>query len=151
MPKKITYIYSLYYSIIFSWEDECSRLRRKIRKLEERMNEIENKTANHSELDLVSHLNADNSCEVVSILARQIFTEEELKNCSRTGKRTIKCQASPRPPLDSAKFQKLERLALTKLPIQKSEFLKKLKTCKKFLEGNDCQSVYVYGNKFDTI
>ena len=57
---------------------------------------------------MVSHLSDDNVSEIVSIMAKSVFSVEEIINCSRTGKKTVKCSsAQPRPALDSAKLLRL--------------------------------------------
>jgi len=62
-------------------------------------------------LKLVSHLNANDVQQVLSTICKAIFSNEELMNFSRTGKRTNKCsERGPRPPLDIVKLEKLEHL-----------------------------------------
>lgn len=125
-------------------------MRRTIRKLEDRVSELESRPVavgsgesdEEKALSLVSHLSSENSGGVVSILANHIFTENDLRNCSRTGKKTVKCIAEPRPPLCPQKLQTLERLVQKKTGMSRENFNKKIENRKKCCEGNVKISLY---------
>ena len=110
-----------------------------MKQMEERMSALdENKQApcksdDKVALDLVSHLGQGDVNNVLQILAKHLFSDDELCSSSRTGKKTVKCGASPRPPLDTKKFNTLERLVLTKTKISKETFVKKFQHFQKVL------------------
>ncbi|XP_052761837.1 uncharacterized protein LOC128204462 [Mya arenaria] len=117
-------------------KEEIRALRRKIRRLEDRVVALESGGSSQQDnlLNLVSHLDASDVQQVLSTLCKAIFSNEELMNCSRTGKRTNKCSESgPRPPLDIVKLEKLERLVCEKTNISKDCFCKKLENMQKTL------------------
>ncbi|WAR18111.1 ZNF91-like protein, partial [Mya arenaria] len=104
-------------------KEEIRALRRKIRRLEDRVVALESGGSSQQDnlLNLVSHLDASDVQQVLSTLCKALFSNEELMNCSRTGKRTNKCSESgPRPPLDIVKLEKLERLVCEKTNINVS-------------------------------
>ncbi|XP_060556800.1 uncharacterized protein LOC132717365 [Ruditapes philippinarum] len=117
-------------------KEEIRALRRKIRKLEDRVVAIESGGSSQQDnlLKLVSHLDANDVQQVLSTLCKAIFSNVELMNCSRTGKRTNKCsERGPRPPLDIVKLEKLEHLVREKTNISKDCFIKKFENMQKTL------------------
>ena len=122
----------------FSLEEEVRSLREKVKKLAERMSAVENLRANTKSEDevaneLVAHLKESDSTQTVQILAKHIFTEEEIINSSRTAKKTVKSGDNPRPPLNQEKIERLERLVILKTNISKAEFIKKFENFQKVL------------------
>lgn len=59
------------------------------------------------------------------------FTQEELMNRTRTGKRTIKCNNIVKPQLDTEKFGILEELVLQRTIFDKLTFHKKFENLQK--------------------
>ena len=117
-------------------KEEIRALRRKIRKLEDRVVALESGGSSQQDniLKLVCHLDANDVQQVLSTLCKAIFSNEELMNCSRTGKRTNKCsERGPRPPLDIVKLKKLEHLVREKNNISKDCFIKKFENMQKTL------------------
>ena len=90
------------------------------------------------ELLAVEHLS--DSQEVLVTLAKTMFTEEELRNHTRTGKMTNKCKDSPRPPFAPSKLSKLERLVRKKTGVSKEIFNKKLEKLQKVITRNKSQN-----------
>jgi len=60
-------------------------------------------------------------------LCLHIFTESDLMNCTRTGKRTIKCMGDVKPALNTYKFDLLERMVLSHTNLDKAAFIKKIR------------------------
>lgn len=52
------------------------------------------------------------------------FSKSEIKNCSISGKRSVKCK-EPRPPLDQVRFRVLEKYFETFSAFRKKEIRKK--------------------------
>lgn len=123
--------------LCFSFEEEVRSLRKKMKKLEERVFALEGDRSAKSEDDvaneLVAHLSESDITDTVQILARHIFTEDEIINSSRTGKKTVKSGDCPRPPLNQAKFERLQRLVILKTKVSKEVFLKKFENFQKVL------------------
>ncbi|XP_060578416.1 uncharacterized protein LOC132735479 [Ruditapes philippinarum] len=116
-------------------KDDLRSLRRKIRKLEERVATLEkgkNSDPDEEKLKLVEHLENDVQ-KTFTILVKSTFTDDELINSSRTGKRSNKCIGDPRPPLDSKRLETLERLVCSKTKLSKESFIKKLENLQKTL------------------
>ena len=84
-------------------------------------------------LQHVGHLNKNDVQKVLVLLAKKIFTDEELMKSSRTGKRTVKCKGDPRPPLDARKLETLERVVRNKTSISKKLFVSKFQNLQKVL------------------
>ncbi|XP_060596756.1 uncharacterized protein LOC132750738 [Ruditapes philippinarum] len=117
-------------------KEEIRALRRKIRKLEDRVVALESGGSSQQDnlLKLVSHLDANDVQQVLSTLCKAIFSNEELMNCSRTGKRTNQCsERGPHPPLDIVKVEKLEHFVREKTNISKDCFIKKFENMQKTL------------------
>ncbi len=67
--------------------------------------------------EAVSHLPPESVQEAFRVLAFWIFTAEELKMSSISGKRSAKCgDSAPRPPLDQDRLRQLEALVREKCP-----------------------------------
>ncbi|WAR23437.1 GLU2B-like protein [Mya arenaria] len=117
-------------------KEEIRALRRNIRRLEDRVVAFESVGSSQQDnlLNLVTHLDARDVQQVLSTLCKAIFSNEELMNCSRKGKRTNKCSESgPRPPLDIVKLEKLEHLVREKTNMSKDCLCKKLENMQKTL------------------
>lgn len=74
--------------------------------------------------------------ECVKILATEVFTEQELQDCSISGKRT--CKSSPagvRPPLDQQTLQVIETIMKEKDPatVNHKWFVEKIQSVQKVL------------------
>jgi len=69
-------------------------------------------------------------------LCLHIFTESDLMNCTRTGKRTIKCMGDVKPALNTCKFDLLERMVLSHTNLDKATFIKKFENLQKILRRN---------------
>ena len=74
--------------------------------------------------------------ECVKILATEVFTEQELQDCSVSGKRT--CKSSPvgvRPPLDQQTLQVIETIIKEKDPttVNHKWFVEKIQSVQKVL------------------
>ena len=123
--------------LCFSFEEEVRSLRKKMKKLEERVFALEGDRSAKSEDDvaneLVAHLSESDITDTVQILARHIFTEDEIINYSITGKKTVKSGDCPRPPFNQAKFERLQRLVILKTKVSKEVFLKKFENFQKVL------------------
>lgn len=66
-------------------------------------------------------------------LCRKFFTDEDLRNCSRTGKKSIKSGETPRPPLDATQFEKLRKEVYRFCSFEEKVFLKKFENLQKVL------------------
>ncbi|XP_045165386.2 uncharacterized protein LOC123529218 [Mercenaria mercenaria] len=99
-------------------KEDVRYLRRKVRKLEERIASLASakteENPDDAKLALVEHLEESDVQQVLTTMTFSIFSKDDLLNCSRTGKRTGKCVGTPRPPLDVAKLDMLERLVRKK-------------------------------------
>lgn len=60
--------------------------------------------------------------ELMGVSSKSVSTEVELILCSRTGKKTYKCNGEPRLPLKAEKMATLERLEVRK---ENTDFKKK--------------------------
>lgn len=69
----------------------------------------------------------------VATLLNAIFTKSEIKNCSISGKRPVKCsQEGPRPCLDQARFRVLERIIFETFPaFSKKDIREKIQNLQK--------------------
>lgn len=120
-------------------KEDVRSLRRKLRKLEERVCALESKKPTVSDngetenMKLVEHMDSTDVQRVLTTLAKAIFTDDQLINCSRTGKRTAKCSGPPRPPLDQQKLILLETVVRKKTDISKECFQKKFENLQKTL------------------
>ncbi|KAI4785302.1 hypothetical protein KUCAC02_037847 [Chaenocephalus aceratus] len=82
----------------------------------------------------VSHLAAGEKdlLEVVKILALKVFSTDELRTHSLTGKKTCKVTpGDPRPALDQARFQQLEQQVRKKCGVSHSTFMAKVQNLQK--------------------
>ena len=125
---------------IFRLKEDIRSLRRKIRRLEERVSELEKAKEEQTDdkmkddkMKLVEHLKDTDVQAVLTTLARAFFSEVEIKNSSRTGKKTSKCAGDPRPPIDQSKFNEMERLVILKTKISRDVFIKKFENFQKTL------------------
>lgn len=87
-------------------------LRRKIRRLEDRVSAFEqahesSPSNEYAKLFKLVEYFSD-AQNIFTTLAKSLFSEDELVNSSRTGKRTNKCNDIPRPAIDQVRFQTLE-------------------------------------------
>ncbi|XP_034053309.1 uncharacterized protein LOC117533594, partial [Gymnodraco acuticeps] len=84
----------------------------------------------------VSHLAAGEKdlLEVVKILALKVFSADELRTHSLTGKKTCKVTpGDPRPALDQARFQQLEQQVRKRCGVSHSTFMGKVQNLQKAL------------------
>ncbi|KAK5889820.1 hypothetical protein CesoFtcFv8_013403 [Champsocephalus esox] len=84
----------------------------------------------------VSHLAAGEKdlLEVVKILALRVFSADELRTHSLTGKKTCKVTPSdPRPALDQARFRQLEQQVRKRCGVSHSTFMGKVQNLQKAL------------------
>ncbi|XP_060563109.1 uncharacterized protein LOC132722603 isoform X2 [Ruditapes philippinarum] len=116
----------------YTWEDECRSLRRKIRKLEDRVAALE-KQPSRDDHEMSNYDHISDPQEYLVKVTKTIFNEIELKSHSRTGKKTAKCLTEPRPALDKAKMMKLESIVRTKTGMSKELFYKKFENLQKVL------------------
>lgn len=65
-------------------------------------------------------------------LCSKLFTDEELINRSRTGKKTAKSGENVKPALNAEKFELLQLMVCKHTSLQKSEFIKKFENLKEF-------------------
>lgn len=65
--------------------------------------------------DFIRHKGSDGWI-LTKILARKVFSEEQLKSCSVTGKRTAMCGSSPRPPLDCRCLEAIQKVVMGVCP-----------------------------------
>jgi hypothetical protein len=70
---------------------------------------------------------------VMKHLCLQIFTEEDMINSTRTGKRTAKAMDNVKPPLDPIKFNMLETVIMKVTSFDKATFYKKFENQQKML------------------
>ncbi len=85
-------------------------------------------------LDAVSHLQSESVIEIIKLLAFTIFSKEELKDGSISGKKSFKSGEAVRPALDQAKVGQLERLVRRKCPsVDRRVFVDKLQNVQKVL------------------
>ncbi|MES9884887.1 MAG: BEN domain-containing protein [Sedimenticola sp.] len=76
----------------------------------------------------VSHLSGTSDKEINAVirdLTMKLFSKEDLRNCTRTGKKTNKTGDAPKPALDKMKLTLLERVVRTKSPSVTNELFKK--------------------------
>lgn len=90
-------------------------------------------------MEKVAHLKKEDTQAVVAALAKHFFSVPELKTCSRTGKKTVKCAGEPRPPLDAAKLYTLERLVMLNTGLGKEVFIKMFENLQKTLRRSNAQ------------
>lgn len=71
--------------------------------------------------------------DAVATLLNALFTKSEIKNCSISGKRTVKCsQEGPRPRLDQARFRVLKRIIFETFPaFSKKDIREKIQNLQK--------------------
>ncbi|XP_052691568.1 uncharacterized protein LOC128169474 isoform X2 [Crassostrea angulata] len=112
-------------------KSEVKKLRRRVRSLEKKKETGDpSKNSTDDEVLDIPHAGPINlseltsSCkkfrkapDAVAFLLNSLFSKNEIKNSSISGKRTIKCrQEGPRPPLDQARFRVLERIIFETFP-----------------------------------
>jgi hypothetical protein len=120
-------------------KEDVRSLRRKLRKLEERVCALESKeptvrdNGEMEKMKLVEHMDSTDVQRVLTTLAKAIFSDDQLINCSRTGKKTAKCSGTPRPPLDQQKLILLETVVRKKTNVSKECFQKKFENLQKTL------------------
>lgn len=77
---------------------------------------------------------SNNVSQAITTLLKTLFTNEELKSCSITGKKSPKCIGQPRPPLDQGKFEKLCECVRAKFPgTEKKIIIEKIQNIQKVL------------------
>ncbi|XP_065941320.1 uncharacterized protein [Magallana gigas] len=112
-------------------KSEVKKLMRRVRSLEKK-NETGDPSKNSTDDEVldIPHAGPINlseltsSCkkftkapDAVAFLLNSLFSKNEIKNSSISGKRTIKCrQEGPRPPIDQARFRVLERIIFETFP-----------------------------------
>ena len=83
--------------------------------------------------DSIRHQGTDGS-KLTKILARKVFSEEQLKSCSITGKRTLMCGNSPRPPLDSRCLEAIQKVVRGACPnFSRDKFIGAIQNVQKVL------------------
>ena len=111
-------------------KSEVKKLRRRLRALEKtEQKKYPSNDPNEEVLEIphgepikVSELTiATRKClkapEAVVFLLNALFSKTEIKNCSISGKKTVKCgEEGPRPPLDQVRFRVLERVVFEVFP-----------------------------------
>lgn len=102
----------------------------KVNETEKTVEETENKKAKYDEL-VVNQLRTDK--EKFKYLVRNFFSEDELRSCSRTGKKSVKSNDSPRPPLNGNIFQELTAAVLKHTSFDFNTFVKKFENLQKIL------------------
>jgi len=109
-------------------------LRRKFRKLQEAASSSVT-PAVEDPLSCVSHLEPDNILEVVRIISVQVFTSEDLKNHSLSGKKSVKCLEQPQSALNQEKLARLQVLIRSKCPLVTTSkiFMEKIQNLQKVL------------------
>lgn len=109
--------------------------------MEERLNALET-CSNHTISDgnqeeqltaSIKHLT--NEQDIIKQLTLSVFSQKELQECSRTGKRTNKCKdGNARPPLDKEKYIMLEKLSMAACKkLSQVEFKNKFENIQKVL------------------
>lgn len=126
-------------------DTEQHKLKKKIKLINEKLEEIISKPTPSASIEMipaqetvgvteaeleksVNHLTGTNDREVNSIIKLvmfKLFTNENLINCSRTGKKTVKSGDIPKPALDADKYLLLERVVCRKCPNVSRDILKK--------------------------
>ena len=141
-------------------EEDLRSLRKKIRKLEEAAGADDNKRmkipipeseskpstvdpTHPDESTCTGGINLDDKIIIIKnlkgdqerfkYLCKLFFTEKELVDCSRTGKRTVKCADNPRPPLNGVQFSKLRESVQKYCSFDKDLFHKKFENFQKVL------------------
>jgi hypothetical protein len=118
-------------------KEDIRSLRRKIRRLEDRVLQLEKGNVESSSteeerlLKSVDHLSDPQI--ILTTLSRNLFTDDELICSSRTGKKTNKCVGPPRPAINQNKLQQLERVVMKKTGISRDAFIKKFENLQKTL------------------
>ena len=70
----------------------------------------------------------------ISIIVNTLFTKEELKNCSITGKKSTKSDGCGRPALDQSKANKMFQIILDNFPgTEKKVITEKIQKIQKVL------------------
>lgn len=136
---------------------DVSELKSEVKKLKRRIQSLEKKKETGGNDPLKNPFNEDEVLEIphgrpislseltsscrlctkapdaVAFLLNSLYSKYEIKNCSISGKRTVKCsQEGPRPPLDQARFRVLERIIFETFPaFSKKEMRKKIQNLQK--------------------
>ena len=122
---------------------EVKRLKGRVKKLEspetQKMESKEAKTSQPQEttssvvqIQLIEGSN--NVSQAITTLLKALFTNEELKSCSITGKKSPKCTGQARPPLDQGKFERLCESVRAKFPgTEKKIIIEKIQNIQKVL------------------
>ena len=72
--------------------------------------------------------------EIFNHVTFKVFNQDELRDCSRTGKRSIKNMETPCPPIDQEKLENLKGLIQKFCPAMNNEmFIKKFENIQKVL------------------
>lgn len=84
-------------------------------------------------LDEQALKNIKSEQEKFHYICQQFFSMEEIKNSSRTGKRTVKCGENPRPGLNPVTFGKLQEAVIKYCNFDRVTFIKKFENYQKVL------------------
>ncbi|XP_052678733.1 uncharacterized protein LOC128159627 [Crassostrea angulata] len=76
-------------------------------------------------LQCVSHLSSKDVGIILRTLVYKVFENEDLLNCSRTGKKTVNSRDNPKPPLNAIKLEIVQTAIMRKCEISVEVFKKK--------------------------
>ncbi len=100
----------------------------------ERAHQPSGQYEDQSLLDEVMHIQTDNIIEIIKVLAFVLFSKDELRDASISGKKSVKSGEVVRPALNQSKLAQLERVVRRRCPsVDRRVFVDKLQNVQKVL------------------
>ncbi|XP_062604039.1 uncharacterized protein LOC134265830 isoform X2 [Saccostrea cucullata] len=110
---------------VHNLEKEVSVLKKKLKAHTDNPEAPSQREVSDDLLKCVLHLSANDISTILRTLIYKVFSNEEVLNCSRTGKKTVNSGETPRPGFDLKKLTAVQTAIMTKCSISLEVFKKK--------------------------